>query len=102
MKKYPRKIGKWTSYGTFSETEKEWLKNPKVRKAVEALEPKFALIRAILNSRTKKGITQKKWDEMVGKKQSAIARFESGTYNPTLSFLTKLTNALGAKIKIEA
>src|SRR6185436_7754168 len=96
MKRYPRKVGKWISYGTFAETKKKWLKNPKVRKAYEELEPKFALIRAILDSRVKKGITQKKLAEMVGTKQSSIARFESGNYNPTLSFVTKLASALGA------
>lgn len=101
MKKIVNKKKKWVSYGTFAETKTKWMKNPEFKKAYEALNPEFALIRAILNSRTKKGITQKQLAEMVGTKQSSIARFESGNYNPTFAFVKKLADALGAKIKIE-
>lgn len=33
-------------------------------------------------------------------KQSAIARLESGNYNPTLLFLAKVAKALDARVKI--
>ncbi|MEK7157835.1 MAG: helix-turn-helix transcriptional regulator [Patescibacteria group bacterium] len=36
----------------------------------------------------------------IGTKQSAIARFESGRTNPTLSFLTNITTALNGKLTI--
>ncbi|MEK7117337.1 MAG: helix-turn-helix transcriptional regulator, partial [Patescibacteria group bacterium] len=60
----------------------------------------FSLIRAIIDARIKKGVTQKILAERMGTKQSSIARFESGTYNPTLAFVQKLINALNVKIKI--
>ena len=37
----------------------EQLKNPEFKKEYDALEPEFALIRAILDARREKGITQK-------------------------------------------
>jgi len=96
------KIGnnKIKNYVTFREIEKKWVKDPQFVKAYDELELEFALIRAILNARIKRGLTQKKLAEKVGTKQSSIARFESGTYNPTLSFVQKLANALDVKIKI--
>lgn len=97
------KVGNKTKeYATFREIHKEWMKNPKFRNARKELEFEFALIRAILNARINKGLTQKKLAEKIGTKQSSIARFESGAYNPTLSFVQKLANALGVKIKISS
>lgn len=95
------KIGnKIKEYATFREIRKEWIKDPEFRKASKELEFEFTLIRAILNARINKGLTQKKLAEKIGTKQSSIARFESGAYNPTLSFVQKLANALDVKIKI--
>jgi transcriptional regulator with XRE-family HTH domain len=36
----------------------------------------------------------------MGTKQSAISRFESGKANPTLDFLYRLADALGAQMKV--
>ena len=95
------KIGNKTKeYTTFREIHNKWMKDPKFRKARQELEFEFALVRAILNARINKGLTQKKLAEKIGTKQSSIARFESGTYNPTLAFVQKLANALDVKIKI--
>jgi len=87
-------------YTTFREIRKEWMKNPEFRKASKELELGHALIRAILDARINKGLTQKDLAEKIGTKQSSIARFESGAYNPTLSFVQKLAGALDVKIKI--
>lgn len=74
--------------------------NPEFRKAYDALEPKYALIRAMLDSRNKKGMTQSEIAKRAGTTQSAIARFESGRTNPTLEFASRLSRALGAKLEI--
>lgn len=96
------KIGKdkIKGYSTFREIRKEWTKDPAFRKASKELELEFALVRAILNARINKGVTQKELANRVGTKQSSIARFESGAYNPTLSFVQKLARALDVKIRI--
>ncbi len=80
--------------------KKELLKNKEVAKEYQKLEPKYALISALIEARLKKGLTQGKLAQKIGTKQSAIARFESGTTNPTYDFLEKIASAVGARIKV--
>ena len=91
-------IYKGKKYTTLNEHHAKSMKDPEYKKAYEALDLEFALRSAIIENRIKQGITQKELAEKVGTKQSSIARFESGTYNPTLSFVQKLVNALNLKI----
>lgn len=79
----------------------ERMKNPEFKKAYDDLEVEFTLHSLMIEQRIKKGMTQKKLAELAGTKQSSIARFESGRYNPTFAFVQKLANALGAKLKVE-
>ena len=76
------------------------MRDPKFRKAYQALQPKYDLIRAILDARLKHGITQAELARRVGTTQSAIARFESGAGNPTLEFLSKVSEAIGARLEV--
>lgn len=85
---------------SFNSLKDKWLKDPEFKKAYDDLELEFTLIRAILDRRERAGITQKKLAEMVGTKQSAIARFESGNSNPTLAFVKKLSDALDLKLTV--
>lgn len=75
-------------------------RRPGVKREYDALEPEFAVIRAMLRARRHRGVTQKEIARRAGTTQSAIARFESGASNPTLSFLTKVAAAVGAKIEV--
>lgn len=85
---------------TYSQFKRETLKNKGVRLAYEALGPKFEVITALMKRRLEKGFTQQELAKRIGTKQSAIARFESGSYNPSLDFLKKVTDALDARLKI--
>ena len=85
---------------TYSRFKKEVLKNKKIRRAYEELDPEFEVITILIKRRLEKGCTQRELARRVGTKQSAIARFESGTYNPSLDFLKKVTYALDARIRI--
>ena len=86
----------------FEDWKKKSLRDPKIRAEYDKLEPEFAVIEAILEARVKKGMTQEQIAKKVGTKQSAIARLESGNYNPSLDFLKKVTRALDARIQITA
>lgn len=86
---------------TFDEIKKEWLKDPEFKKKYTSLSLEYGLISAIIERRIKSGLTQKKLAKKIGTKQSSIARFESGTYNPTLSFIRKLTEVLGVTITVK-
>lgn len=85
---------------TYSQFKKEALRNKKIKRAYAALGPEFEVIAALIKRRLEKGFTQKKLAKRIGTKQSAIARLESGTYNPSLDFLKKVTHALDARLRI--
>ena len=91
---------KGKKYNTLDDVHNKWIKKASYKQAYGKLDFEFALIRAIIETRLKKGITQKELARRVGTKQSSIARFESGTYNPTLSFVQKLATAMNAKIQL--
>lgn len=78
----------------FKKLEEKWMKDPEFRRGYYDLELEFKLISAIIESRMKKGMTQKQLAKKIGTKQSAVARFESGKSNPTLSTLKKIAREL--------
>ena len=98
IKTYKTKSG--VEYVLFEDAKREALRDPKFRKAYDALQPKYDIIRAILDARNKKGMTQADIARRAGTTQSAIARFESGRSNPTLDFASRLSSAVGAKLEI--
>ena len=81
--------------------KKDLLKNEKVLKEYNKLEPRYQIISQLIETRTRKGITQKELAERIGTKQSAIARVESGTTNPTIAFLEKISSALDSRLIIQ-
>lgn len=54
----------------------------------------------IHNARRAKGLTQQELAEMVGIKQCAVARIESGKHRIRLDILEKIAHALDIKITI--
>lgn len=79
---------------------KDKLKDPEFKAEYNRQEPEFAVIRAILKARMKKGLTQKELAEKIGTRQSAIARLESGNANPSIGFLQKVAEALDTNLQI--
>jgi ribosome-binding protein aMBF1 (putative translation factor) len=85
---------------SFSSHLKEKNKDKKFVETYKKLDPEYALVRAIIDARIKKNISQKKLASLLGTGQSAISRLESGTYNPTFSFVQKLAHALDTDLVI--
>ena len=85
---------------SYKQFKKRLLEDKKIKQAYENLAPEFALIEIIIKKRIEKGLTQKELAKKIGTKQSAVSRFESGTYNPSFSFLQKIANALDTRLKI--
>ena len=81
----------------FEDWEAEKIKAPDFLAAAEELEPSYQIARL----RMLRGLTQAQLAEMVGTRQPSIARLENGTSTPSLSFLTKIAEALGAKIEFK-
>ncbi len=82
---------------SYQQIKGKFLKNKRVRKAYRELEPEFALVGMIIEKRLKRGLTQAELARKIGTKQSAIARLESGAYNPSIGFLKKIAKALDTK-----
>ena len=85
---------------TYKQLKRELLEDKKIKQLYDRLGPEFTMIEMIIKKRIEKGLSQKELAKKIGTKQSAISRLESGTYNPSLSFLQKVSEALGAKLKI--
>jgi ribosome-binding protein aMBF1 (putative translation factor) len=84
----------------FEEFESEMLERPGVKSEYDSLAPKYEIIKQIVLARQESKMTQKQLAEKVGTKQSAIARLESGNYNPSMQFLQKIAEALGKKLTV--
>ena len=85
----------------FRETLNEQLKDDEFRAEYEALEPEFAIIRAMIDARKESGLTQKELSEKTGIAQGDISKIENGNANPSLKTLKRLANAMGKTLKIE-
>ena len=77
------------------------MKNSQFRSGYNELDSEFKLIQSIIEQRVRRGMTQEQLARKVGTGQSAIARLESGRYNPTLAFLKKLSKALDVNLEIK-
>lgn len=89
------------SFKNWNEVKAEFLNDPEVLKEYEALRPQFELISQIIGARNEQGITQAELAHRAGTRQSNISRLESGNYNPSLDFLSKVAESLGMQLHIE-
>ncbi len=85
----------------FKETFNEQMKNPEFRAEWEALEPEYQVIRAILEGRRGKNLTQKQLAQITNITQADISRMENGEANPSLRTLKRLAEGMGMTLKIE-
>ncbi len=76
------------------------LKDKAVKTAYNNLGPEFALVEMIIEKRLKQGLTQQQLAKKIGSKQPVISRLEQGTYNPSIKFLTRVAEALDAKLTV--
>ena len=86
---------------TLNTLKTELLNNPQIKAEYDALAPQFAIASQIIEMRQKKGLTQAELALRVGTKQAAIARIESGSYNPSIKSLEKVAQALGTTLKLK-
>jgi len=78
----------------------KWMKEPKYRKAYEALEEEFALASAVIAARNRAGLTQQELARKMGTTQPVVARLESGGTRPSLRTLERLAKATGSHLLI--
>ena len=68
----------------------EQLKNEEFRKEYESMQPQVDVVRAIVDARMSKNLTQKELAERTGINQADISKLENGTRNPTVNLLKRL------------
>ena len=85
----------------WKEYKKSLLKNPEFAKEYRALALEYELARSAVELRIQKGLTQEKLAELVGTRQSGIARLESGRSKPSIAFLEKVAKALDADLIVK-
>jgi transcriptional regulator with XRE-family HTH domain len=83
-----------------SEMHKKWMKEPKYRKAYEALEEEFVLASAVVDARNRAGLTQEALAQKMGTTQPVVARLESGRTHPSMRTLERLADATGSRLLI--
>jgi DNA-binding XRE family transcriptional regulator len=86
----------------FEEFEIDLLKKESIRKAYEALRPKYDIIASLIERRNQLHISQAQLAKIIGTKQPAISRLEKGDYNTTLSTFFKVAKALQLDISLTA
>lgn len=86
---------------TLDAIERELLADPAVRTEFDALEPEFAIARALIAARARAGLSQAEVAERMGTVQSVVARLESGRSAPNLRTIRRYAEAVGARLTIQ-
>lgn len=82
------------------ELHKKWMRDPEYRREYDALEEEFALASAMIEARSRAGLTQEELAEKMDTSQSAIARMESGRSIPSGNTLKRFARATGTRLRI--
>ena len=85
----------------FDQYLEEQMKDPDFKKEYDALDPEFAVIRAVIEARKESGITQKELSELTGIAQGDISKLENGNANPSIKTLKRIAMALGKELQIK-
>ena len=88
-------------YETLEEYTQKRMKNKKFAKEYEAIQPEMNIIRAIIDARTSRNLTQQELAELTGIDQATISKLENGTRNPSVKLLEKLAKGMNTNLKIE-
>ena len=86
---------------SFEEMKNDLLKDNEFKTEYEKLKPRYEAIEQIIKARKEQNMTQAELAKRVGTQKSNISRLESGNYNPSLDFLTKISEALGKSLSVQ-
>ena len=81
--------------------KEQQLNNPEIAREYENIQPEMEVIRAIINARTVRNLTQKQLAEKTGIHQADISKLENGTRNPSINLLQRLAEGLDMTLRIE-
>ncbi|MBR0418942.1 MAG: helix-turn-helix transcriptional regulator [Erysipelotrichaceae bacterium] len=70
------------------------MKNPEFAEAYEEIQPEMSVIKAIVDARLSRNMTQKELAEATGIAQGEISKLENGTRNPSIKLLQRLAEGM--------
>jgi len=76
--------------------KKKWMQDAKVREAYDEHAYEFEIARALIEARTRAGLTQSEVAQRMGTTQSAVARIEGGSQLPSMKSVIRYATAIGA------
>ena len=79
---------------------KKWMKDSKYRREYKALEEEFSLVSALIEARTRAGLTQGQLAHRMKTTQAVIARLEGGGSKPSTRTLERFAEATGSRLRI--
>ena len=85
---------------TLKEYKREQMKNPEFVEAYEEIQPEMSVIRAMIDARLSRGMTQKELAEATGIAQGEISKLENGTRNPSIKLLRRLAEGLDMTLSV--
>jgi DNA-binding XRE family transcriptional regulator len=85
---------------TLKEYKGEQMKNPEFVEAYEEIQPEMSVIRAMIDARLSRGMTQKELAEATGIAQGEISKLENGTRNPSIKLLQRLAEGLDMTLSV--
>jgi transcriptional regulator with XRE-family HTH domain len=83
-----------------SDLHRRWSKDPDYKAAYDALDEEFQLARALIEARTRAGLSQTQLARRMKTSQSYVARIEGGRVRPSTDALERFAQATGTRLRI--
>ncbi len=87
-------------YIPVSELFDERMKDPKFKRAYDALKEEFALAAALIDARGHAKLSQEDVADRMKTSQQTVSRLEGGRANPSVRTLQRFAKATGTRLKI--
>lgn len=79
---------------------KDWMKDSRYRREYRALEEEFSITAAMIEARSRAGMTQEQVARRMKTTQAVIARLEGGGSKPSTRTLERYAKATGSRLRI--
>ena len=79
---------------------RRWSRDDGYKAAYDSLDEEFRLARALIEARTRAGLSQSQLARRMKTSQSYIARIEGGTVRPSTHALERFAQATGTRLRI--
>lgn len=85
---------------TLKDYKEKRMKDPTFEQAYAEIQPELNVIRAMIDARMSKNLTQKELSERTGIAQAEISKLENGTRNPSIKLLQRLADGMDMVLNI--